>query len=190
MDILLLNGGGLDSLAAAMKLQAAGNTVHSLHVITDVPAAATLQAAAKAIASEYCASHKEVTLSGLAPWGIKTKNPVTTRFFQIPQAQIVFSCIAASHALKEGITAIANGVKDREPFGALFEPAITELHGMNRNGFGTPVTFQRPLDGLGIADVLEIVKDSPVLNQTVSCLMDPPCGTCGKCQIRASINLQ
>jgi len=189
MDILLLNGGGLDTLAAAMKLQAEGNTVHSLHVICDMPAAAKIQAAAAAIAAEYCASHKEVTLSGLAPWGIREKNPFTTRFFSIPQAQIVFSCIAASHALKEGITAIANGVKDREPYGALFEPAITELHGMNRNGFGTPVTFQRPLDGLQMADVLEIIKDSPILHQTVSCLQDPPCGTCGKCKIRASQNI-
>jgi len=191
MDIVLLNGGGVDSLAAALILKNSGHTLHSLHVQFDYPASASMVVAAKAIADAYCADQVVVTVAGLVPWGMNAPEATPTgRYRSVPNLQLVVSGIAASYATRNGYSYIANGVKNQEVWGNGFEPAISALiANHNHSQLKQPLLFMRPLSALDDAAVYALVAGNSVLNQTVSCLSSPPCGTCFKCLLRKSHNL-
>lgn len=187
MRVLLLNGGGIDSLAVAMLLKASEHDVMSLHVDLGYPNAEPCRNAAELIATTYCSSHKLITLNGLDAMGVDPA--IDTRYRPIQYQQLVLSSIGCSHAQMNGITYVTSGFRH----GFLtneFKPRLNGLLAQVKLSYLNPILVEHPLAGLSGDDaVFGIIQNSPILHQTVSCLQLPACGVCSKCLLRAKYNI-
>ena len=77
--ILVANSGGLDSAIMCRKLQEDGYEVHSLFINSYCLGWELAQAAAAMTASQFCASHKEITVD----WGFTPNNYEDKDFFMM-----------------------------------------------------------------------------------------------------------
>lgn len=182
MKIVLLNSGGKDTLATAMLLRDK-HEMHSLHVqfVSPSPAAA---AVAKEIAARYCASHHEVTTSGL--YMGREVGKVDGLLYQA----LGLVGLGAMYASQIGASGIAAGFYLA---GHIFGPSFGEGVQKVLDSYGRGLQFLTPLagtpsvmEGSGETLVLDIVKADPLWKRTVYCHKDPACTKCAKCLQRAA----
>ncbi len=188
MKVLLLNGGGIDSLAVAMILQKSGHEVHSLHVDFGYPSSIPEKAAAELIASTYCADHLNISMSGLDAMGLDAS--IEPRFRPVQYQQLLLTTIGASHAQMNDMPYVVTGVRGNAIVGAEFKPLFEELVRQVNLKYLKPISVVHPLETVTSTDALyALVEDSPILHDTVSCLALPACGTCLKCVFRAKYGI-
>jgi 7-cyano-7-deazaguanine synthase in queuosine biosynthesis len=187
MKVLLLNGGGVDTLACAIILQASGHEAHSLHIDFGYPNSASCKVAAEIIATTHCVDHKVITVQGLDPMGF---DPVINdRYRPVQYQQLILSGIGSSHAQINGFTHVVSGFRHHfltNQFKDLFNQLLSQvrLHYIN------PIRVDHPLAGITTDQALfDIMKGSAILHDTVSCLFDPPCRTCSKCKFRSQFGI-
>jgi len=165
-----------------MLLQQSGHETLSLHVTFDYPNTDTCRQAAQQIAALYCQDHKDITVHGLEPMGFDPD--LNDRFRPIQYQQLVLSGIGCSHAQMNGIPHVVSGFRHHfltNQFKDVFNNLLSQV----RLPYINPIRLDHPLASVTEdAALFEIIKDSPILHNTVSCLFDPPCGTCSKCRFR------
>ena len=188
MKVLLLNGGGLESLALSIILKHSLHEVTSLHIDCGYLSSPRTKVAAKLIADTYCNSHVDIALSGLPAMG--RVDPTLNRYQPFQYQQLVLSSIGASYAQMNGLNFVSSGFRHRllsKEFKTQFTNLLREvkLAGLN------PLELTQPLLDLNMTDeaLYNVIKDSPILHDTVSCLEEPACGTCSKCVLRAFYNI-
>ncbi|BCS54056.1 hypothetical protein [Geobacter sp. SVR] len=178
MKRVILNSGGIDSLALAIKCK--DDELHSLHVHIGVPSSDAQAEAAEKIANEFCASHKVIEVHGLLtppPEG----GPLKPLSYNTP----TLAMLGSSYAMIMGIVSVISGNRN-ERVNKDFEKYFTR---MLQTHVRDERVYSRPLGSLKLEDVYQIVKEHPLFPQTVSCLSYPPCGTCPKCQIRKNYGI-
>jgi len=185
MKAVLLNSGGLDTLAAIKKLRVIDPTLelHSLFIDLGQPNAVRGKAAAKTIADAYCLTHKEF----IFPDGLTAEDfEGETERVRTPYLNVLLHILAASYARKLNIQYIVSGSDSylSDDFNAKFAAILAE------EGKAPYVVIPvHPLKGISRQDRIPIVIDDPLLNQTVSCNEETPCGVCCKCAFRLSFGL-
>lgn len=188
MRVLLLNGGGIDSLAVAMILSASGHETHSLHVDFGYPSSAPEKVAAELIASTYCANHLNVSVSGLDAMGFD--EAIEPRYRPVQYQQLLLTTIGASHAQMNSIPYVVTGVRGNAIVGPNFRELFGEIVGQVNLKYLKPISLVHPLETVTTTDALfSIIQNSPILHDTVSCLALPACGTCIKCKFRAKYGI-
>ena len=176
--VLLLNGGGVDTLAVVLKLIALGYEVHSLLLNIGQLNAERIKEAARTIAREYCASHTELDMFQKGEFVRQTERGITGVAFQ---AGVIFM-IGAMYARAKGFDYLASGLKN-DAVEEGFNEAFLEL--CRKQKMAKPVIPMRPLSNLTeFREVYEIVKNDPLLKETYSCHTDPKCGVCEICKQR------
>lgn len=190
MDVILLNSGGLDSLASAIIAKQNNHTLRSVHVKFNYPIADIALTAAQAIADEYCDSHKIINLTDLDPVGTEYGD----RFRPVPYQQAILCTIGADIAQKTKLTRVISGVRRAEIFYSI--DSYKEHLEMSLNQFRisehNDLHFMFPLQNIPLNEkqvFYDIIKDSPVLHDTVSCLNVPACGICIKCLFRQEYSI-
>ena len=186
MKTILLNSGGLDSLACAMLLNQAGHEVHSLYVDLGYPNDSVARVASALVASTYCADHEVVTVGNLPAMGMADP-PTNIGFRPVAYQPMLLHSLAVSLATNKGYSEVCAGVRNNAYVGYEYDTLLNAyLNKFQRlTGYGT-VRLSFPINQVNTDDWLySIVKDSPILHQTVSCLSLPPCGACIKCLIRS-----
>jgi 7-cyano-7-deazaguanine synthase in queuosine biosynthesis len=173
-----LNSGGIDSLALATFLK--DHELHSLHVHQGHPSSDAQALSAERIAAKYCVSHEVVELHGLRQ-NPKENGIVRAVAYQSP----ILSVIGSSFAFSKGIVSVVSGNRI-EYLSEDFEPAFLK---MMQTHTKDERIFSRPLGKISFEDVYQIVKNDPLLPQTVSCLSLPRCGICLKCLNRTKFNI-
>jgi 7-cyano-7-deazaguanine synthase in queuosine biosynthesis len=179
MRYVLMNSGGCESLATAILLWKQGHELHSLHIDVGVPSQARNSVAAAAIAEMYCVDHKEIELHGLLP-EINQQNRA------IRYQPFILASIGCSYAATLDIANVATG-NTGDSISEEFEDLFNACH---RSYFRPGQKLYRPL--LGVSDfnqVYIIMKDSPLVHDTVSCPEEPKCGVCPKCNKRRLFNI-
>ena len=189
MKILLLNSGGLDSLACAIVLKHNGHETHSLYVDLGYPNTDASKVASKLIADTYCVAHDSIAVVGLQARGFLKYGH--EGFEPIAHQQMVLNTLGASYAQVHEFSHFCSGTRKDTPVGpgylkgfnstlAYYQTALIQMN---------PLELFQPINDLTNDQWFGIIKDSPVLHQTVSCLSSPPCGTCFKCKIRATYGI-
>jgi 7-cyano-7-deazaguanine synthase in queuosine biosynthesis len=183
--IVLMNSGGLDSLACAMVLKNLGFETHSLHLGIGQMNRGPAKRAARKIAKKYCTSH---TYLRIFPWRrVVHLNKLSSKdFWCLPFQGHIVCTIGAAWARTKDINFIASGSKvDIWPLEAdrLFEDF------MRSSNLSTPVVLLRPLrQGRDYITTFAIVqRDMEMASKTVSCRFQTwrgPCGECPKCERR------
>lgn len=185
--VLLLNGGGTDSLAVALQLQKSGHETHSLHVDFGYPNSTPCKVAAELLATTYCASHKVITMFGLDAMGYDPT--IDDRYRPIQYQQLVLSGIGCSHAQMNGIPYVVSGFRHRLLTND-FRPLFNNLLAQVKLPYLKPLLLEHPLASVATDESLyEVIKDSSILHDTVSCLQVTPCGICSKCLFRAKYGI-
>ena len=166
--ILMLNGGGFDSLA--MAIQYKDQEVHSLHINLGFPNSEATEEAAYKIANYYCHTHKVITVDGLIDGSFVPRHH-----------QILVTSMAISYATRNGITKIisgANGICNTKDF----LDAINAIIKSNQK-HDDEIILEWPLEGFNSPEAIyPLVKDSPIFDKVVSCNRNPVCNICHKCR--------
>ena len=184
MEYVLLNSGGLDSLAVAIMYHKKGDILHSLYIDIGITTAEAAGESAKRIADMYCASHNTIKLSS-----------DTNLIFNAPSGKpivkyqaMLWHMLGAMYANKIGVKDILSGNKGKT-LHPDFESKMQDMQALVINS--TNEVFHRPL--LNIFDlnqIYQIVKFSPLTTSTVSCAVSyPPCGVCNKCKQRQLVGI-
>ena len=174
--VLMMNGGGIDSLALAILYHKSNIELYSLYIDWGYPNNIALSNAASSIANMYCASHKVIQVHGLIDG------------FFVPKYQhCMIVSIAISYAIRHGIQKIitgGNGTDNTSDFLTGFDIVI-KANKHNK----IPITVEWPLEGkYDPEQIYPLVKDSPLFYNTVSCLRNPVCGICHKCKRKNKLN--
>jgi 7-cyano-7-deazaguanine synthase in queuosine biosynthesis len=193
MKFLLLNGGGLDSLAVAKltRQQYPDAVIESIHFRCGHDSEEKLAAGARAIADAYCTTHDEYFLAKskdgqLVPGGDMTVT-LKNNFVGVPfwgawllVNGFVFATRRKADVLLTGIW--ADGYRPE---------ILTWIDKLLHSSLITPfnVIHEAPLYGVDRALIHYIVEDDPVLDKTWSCNSSIPCRNCRKCQFRKDFNL-
>jgi 7-cyano-7-deazaguanine synthase in queuosine biosynthesis len=181
MKRVILNSGGLDSLALAMILHAAGDELYSFHIHQGVASSDSQMASAQRIADKFCVSHKVVEIHGLLQSPDSTGGPRP-----IACQTVLLAMLGQAYANLMNVVSVVSGNR--------YERVTVEFEKhFNRSlkcvAKGNERVYSRPLGAIYESDVWDIIKDEPLAPQTVSCLAEPPCGTCFKCVERTKVGL-
>jgi 7-cyano-7-deazaguanine synthase in queuosine biosynthesis len=180
MKVVLLNSGGVDTLAVAKMYKDQGHEVHSLYISLGQENNKKASTAAKKIAKEYCASHHSVEVSGLAPI-------VINGFLTMPFQMLTIFVIGACYARQIGCDYIASGNK-KQVISDNFKQMFADY--LRTSRITEPVIPMMPLAEYGsMKEVYDFVKDEPLLKQTVSCNHKELCKTCIKCIERQQLGI-
>ena len=187
MDAVLLNSGGLDTLATAKILHQAGHTLHSLYVdVGQVNRIPTL-ASAKKIADLYCESHHVYNFPEVFIVPIEKLKSPGVAF----QSCFVFVC-GAIYAKTIGVDFVASGLKGdaaTDNFDSCY------LNFLNTSKLtSTPAPIRPLFKGEGsplptMEYLMEVIGDIESVKQTYSCNSYPPCGVCAKCLKRQEMGI-
>jgi len=175
LKAVLLNSGGIDTLAAAQMLKEQGHELHSLFIGMGQPNQVLALIASKKIADAYCSSHFEFIIPG--EWSVSSPN-APAGGISIPYLTGVVFLMGCVYARKIGVEYIVSAVKGTHV--EAFKPTLLALQKANSiiPVIIIPIT---PLENKSDAEVYEMVKNNPLLKETVSCAWSPPCGVCKKC---------
>jgi 7-cyano-7-deazaguanine synthase in queuosine biosynthesis len=194
MKFLLLNGGGIDSLAVARatRTQYPKAVIESVHFCYGQPAEAKLAKGAKAIADKYCNSHDEYhmckSIDGeIGPVEDMTIPLIGGTFRGIPFWGLWLLINGFVIAQKRKCEYLLTGI-----WADAYRPEMIDY--LEKALGASKITRKRvsleaPLYGHDRELVYWIVEDDPVLSQTWSCNYDPPCGVCRKCEYREEKNI-
>jgi 7-cyano-7-deazaguanine synthase in queuosine biosynthesis len=184
MKLILLLSGGMDSLAATILMHNQGHEIHSLFIRTGLPSDDKVSAVVKKISEMYCASHKELSLAGLNSQGMDNIG-VGLRPIAFPAH--VWHTLAISYGAEIGVNFIVSGNKG-EYSSEDFEEKFIAFSGTSKLQPSKMVL--KPLKGItDFNQIYMIIKDSPLLKETISCLYENPCGECSKCRLRLQFNI-
>ena len=191
MKVLMLNGGGLDSLCMA-KLAREQNPdafVQSLYVSYGLPSAPHTAKSAQRIADRYCNAHEafymqKQTGDQKVSASLFTTSPTAAGnlFRHVPHYGLLLIVTAYSYAIANGFTHILCGIKKeaRSPeFFKYFEKTLKTA-----KLTGSQPILETPLFDAEFALIHHLIKDDPLITKTWSCNEDHECGVCVKCQLR------
>jgi 7-cyano-7-deazaguanine synthase in queuosine biosynthesis len=185
MRIVVLNSGGKDSLAAMMVLKEQGHELFSLFVDLGVPNSDAAAAIAGKLAENYCLSHDTMSVRSI----IRVRHE-TQKMTSVPHQTLLVNVLGGIWAYPRGIDVIASGerrspvqrsisgndhMKFEEMMGSIFTVGL----------YCKPPTVIAPVKEWTNDQIFEKVKSEPLWSQTVTCNEWPPCGTCGRCILRA-----
>lgn len=180
--IVLLNSGGLDSLAVAMLLKEQKHIVHSLYIDLGQRSKAKGIVACRRIADAYCDSHEVIVMFPDDRYLIEMKNGPN-----LPFMGAALFILGSVYARSKGIDFIASGLKgdsNKDDFNTRF------LHLLKASKMTKPVIPLRPVSGMkDFKEVFEVIKDSPIMRHTYSCNVIPKCGGCVKCKLRKKYSI-
>lgn len=180
--MVLLNSGGMDSLATAIILHKQNHELHSLYVDMYQPNRKQGIAASKKIAKKYCKSHEVLDLFQ----DDRYIRPIKTGP-QIPWMGHLAYLIGAIHARCHEIDYVAGGLKS-DSVGKEFNAHY--MNYLRANTLRRPITLIRPLDNIDdFYRVYDIIKDDKLLKHTWSCNDYPKCKKCGKCKLRKKYSI-
>jgi 7-cyano-7-deazaguanine synthase in queuosine biosynthesis len=179
MKTVMLNSGGLDSLALAVMLSKQGHEVHSLYVDTGSKNREQAMAAASKIAAAHCADHYVIAVDGL-----KTTPKVARG---IPYQGFFFTLLGSIYAASLDIDYVTSGNKGEMSDDSFEETFMNVLKSVKVRDTKIPL---RPFRGIiDINQIYMIAKDSPVLKDTWSCGQSTKCGVCNKCRMRIRLGI-
>ncbi len=183
MKAVILNSGGLDTLAAMIILRKQNAELHSLYIGMGQPNDERARLSAKKLADEYCLTHYELTIPG--KWSVNSpKAPAGG--ISIPYLSGVVFLLGCVYARKIEVDYVVSAVKGN--FTEDFKPALLMLQKSLDIApkIIIPVT---PLEDKTDEDVYLIIKNNPLAKETTSCAHENPCGICKKCIWRKSIGI-
>jgi hypothetical protein len=190
---LLLNGGGMDTLAVAKTLRAEhpNDYIRSLMICMGLPNESRARLAARAITREYCDAHDELHFlhgtGGKAEMGM----PLVGNLFGVPFYSLLVMSIGMSYGMRRSFQFVVTGMKT-DAAGPGYMEAFQHILGASKPTMGAPTPPPKlltPLMGVRNEVIHDIIKDDPLLNQTVSCNRAEPCGVCGKCELRIRLGV-
>ena len=185
MKALMLNSGGADTLWCAKLLSEAGDELHSLFIALGHTADPVSKTAAEAIAQRYCASHRNMKVTGLMPrFAVNVPE-----YISIPYQTLMLLAMAASVAVAQDIQHIVSGV--RIPMMKQTPEKLQAL--MGRSVFATwGITWHFPCGDIPAPRVIVEIKGHDLYPATNSCNLSPSCLAirtpetyCHKCRLRA-----
>jgi len=191
MKAVLLNSGGIDTLASVMKLKedyGSNLELHSMIVGIGQENFRRARLAAKAIAMKYCTTHDEVILPG--DWTLPVPLPLMSPLPQhrrTPYMALLLHTLGIVKARFYNLGFIVGGFDEyavREEFPTKFVELQEELS-------VPPYTIQPiyPVAHMTPGERIDYVKDHYLVNTTVSCALPNPCGVCCKCRARLERNV-
>ena len=185
MIAVLLNSGGLDTLASIRKLQEIDPTLelHSLFIDLGQPNATRAKAAAQAIAANHCLTHKEFVFpEGLTAVEVDAETSKT----RTPYLNVLLHILAASYARKLNIGYLVSGADDylTAEFDKKFAAILAEE---GRAPYAVIPLY--PMRGIAKDDRIQYILNDPLINQTISCNEAVACGVCVKCAERLANGL-
>lgn len=187
MNILLLNGGGLDSLCLAKLTREQYPTDHieSIHIIYGNPAATEQSNAASKIADKYCDAHKTLTMmDGSDPLSLATNLPISSNpdFIGIPFYASLLFVNGYSYAVKNEYDVVLMGLKT--PYTKDYKDALERFINMSTITKIRPkIEFPFLESGINDEAVFNYIRDD-IVSDTYSCNQSPACGVCSKCAFR------
>jgi 7-cyano-7-deazaguanine synthase in queuosine biosynthesis len=194
MKFLLLNGGGLDSLAVAKlaRQQYPDSRIESVYFGYGSPSEPKTSAGARAIAEAYCDKHDHYNMckneNGVITPLSNMLVPLNQDFWGIPfwgAWLLVNGYVQATH---RGMDVLLSGI-----WGDGYRPEINVyLEKFMACSKITPkrVVHEAPLFGIDRELVNEIVKDDPIVGKTWSCNSLTACGKCRKCLFRKLFDIK
>ena len=188
MKYLLLNGGGMDSLAVArmMREYHPNDFIQSLTICTGLPNEPRLRPAAEAISAKYCDLHDEVHLTHGTGVKAELGMPLVGHLFGVPFYCLLMLSIGMSYGMRRGFDVVVSGMKT-DTADAKYLPAFQQVLNSSVPTMGAtskPPKLLTPLYGTDNNTVFQSIADDSLLNQTVSCNRATSCGICGKCTLR------
>lgn len=174
MEVVLLNSGGLDSLAAAVQLRVIDPDVviHSLYVSAGQANDASAKVAAQEIADAECASHSVITLEGM------TYDDPDRELPRLPYRTTLYHIMGAIKCRQLGARYLAAGIDVffSEYFGKQFSALLAE-----ETSAPFTVIPLHPIRTMSRPERVALVKEHPLASKVVSCEYPTPCGECSKC---------
>jgi 7-cyano-7-deazaguanine synthase in queuosine biosynthesis len=191
--LLLLNGGGMDSLAVAKiaRRDHPATFIKSLTIGLGLPNQSRVVVAANLIANTYCDSHETVFLTKDTGVQVQMGMPLVGNLFGVPFYALQLLTLGMSYGMLHGCGAVLSGLKP-DAIDEQYLPAFRQVLASSRPTMKaitskpelwTPI-FEMPND-----DIFKEIKDDPLLSQTVSCNQAEPCGRCGKCKLRIQLGV-
>jgi 7-cyano-7-deazaguanine synthase in queuosine biosynthesis len=175
VTVVLLNSGGKDSLAAAMLLRE--HALHSLYIHVGNSISDVEERVARKVADRYAVEHTTLRLSGgpfEAPSGLGPYSVMPAKAAALHAIGLVF-------AHSRGADALASGQRP-DVLVPDFAARLEAVASMSRHREAMPLLFPVAHIGHGESDaILSIIGVEPLWRETIYCVQDPPCGTCGRC---------
>lgn len=180
MKAVLLNSGGIDTLASIVALKEADPDVvlHSLTVWIGQKNFGSSHRAAQEIASKHCVTTDLILLGDFAF--------IEDGVYKIPYRMALFHMIGAVKARHYGVEYIVSGIDDghHDHFGR----KVTDLLSIEGRAPYAPVVVC-PVRKLTRGERIFLAKKDPLFPVTVSCEEPEPCGTCQKCLDRKAAGI-
>jgi len=180
MEAVLLNSGGIDTLASIVAMKEADSelVLHSLTVWIGQKNFGPAHRAAQEIAGKHCVT---TDLMLLGDFAFKENGA-----FKIPYRMVLFHMAAAIKARHYGVEYIISGIDDG--FSENFGRKVTDMLTEESRAPYAPVVIC-PVRKLSRGERIFLAKKDPLFPITVSCEEAEPCCVCQKCLDRRAAGI-
>lgn len=177
MELVYLNSGGVDSLAAGLIMKKKGHVLRSLYIDFGQDNTKPAQKAARKIAKKLCKSHYVMTLKG--KWQFRVEGSLLKK--SVPFQSILVTDLAKLYCLKIKADGITGGMcREGDE-----NPMIPREYNKIFEGGGRKHKVIWPVYKMNKKKIMKIAsKDKELFDITVGCNVNPPCGDCPKCNNR------
>jgi len=182
-NILLLNSGGIDSLAVAKKVSRLSTaTLHSVYIDVGQLSRVPAKEAALKIAAKYCISHEVMQVFPDDRYHIEYDVGRNIPF--LGAAIFMFGAI---YARSRDIDFIASGLKNDGVSVEFNEKFLSLLATSKKTKVVIPL---RPLQNYSsYEEIIEDIRGDELLPETWSCNRPKKCGECPKCLKRKELSI-
>jgi 7-cyano-7-deazaguanine synthase in queuosine biosynthesis len=195
-NILILNSGGMDSLAVAKLMRqeypaSSDVSIRSLFVGTGLPNESRSRIAARAVAATYCDSHDELFVRQADGSEADLARPLVGHLFGVPYYSLMMLTFGLAYGMRHNCHYVVSGMKP-DALGPGYMDALktvlAESLSTSRSTWIKPQLLMPVLE-ISNDDIFSLIKDDPLFSQTVSCNQAEPCGRCGKCILRTKLGV-